>query len=234
MRAADRAWNYLYANHPEARFKIKRLAMGAVESGIVDVEISGPDGDRLLALGERVRSLFQAAPDVRDNDDDWGNKIVKVVVEIDQDRARQLGVTSEEVTQLLNTYFSGTAVSIYREGDNAIPIVLPRRSLHLAKPGRSHQRDLCEKWRADLPGADRQVEAGVRSCAHPPQEPGANDHGYCPQHLADRRAVAGIDPTRPAGAGPCRGLSCRHRRRDSKERGDQPETRRRDFPLLWP
>ena len=124
VRAADRAWNYLYANHPEARFKIKRLAMGSVESGIVDVEISGPDADRLLTLGERVRSLFQAAPGIRDNDDDWGNKIIKVVVEIDQDRARQLGVTSEEVTQLLNTYFSGAAVSIYREGDNLIPIVL--------------------------------------------------------------------------------------------------------------
>ena len=124
VRASDRAWKYLYANHPEAQFKIKRLAMGAVESGIVDVEISGPDEDRLLALGKRVRSLLQAAPDVRDNDDDWGNKIVKVVIEIDQDRARQLGVTSEEVTRLLNTYFSGTAISIYREGDNAIPIVL--------------------------------------------------------------------------------------------------------------
>ena len=124
VRAAERAWKYLYANHPEARFKIKRLAMGAVESGIVDVEISGPDADRLLTLGERVRSLFQAAPNIRDNDDDWGNKIVKVVIEIDQDRARQLGVTSEEVTRLLNTYFTGTAVSIYREGDNTIPIVL--------------------------------------------------------------------------------------------------------------
>src|SRR6195256_5242140 len=114
VRAADRAWKYFYANHPEARFKVKRLAMGAVESGIVDVEISGPDADRLLALGERVRSLFQSAPDVRDNDDDWGNKIVKVVIEIDQDRARQLGITSEEITQLLNTYFSGAAVSISR------------------------------------------------------------------------------------------------------------------------
>ncbi|MGC2087162.1 MAG: efflux RND transporter permease subunit [Bradyrhizobium sp.] len=124
VRAAERAWNYLYANHPEARFKIKRLAMGAVESGIVDVEISGPDADRLLTLGERVRSLFQSAPGVRDNDDDWVNKIVKVVIEIDQDRARQLGVTSEEVTRLLNTYFTGTAVSFYREGDNIIPIVL--------------------------------------------------------------------------------------------------------------
>jgi multidrug efflux pump subunit AcrB len=124
VKAADRAWNYLYANHPEARFKIKRLAMGSVESGIVEVEVSGPDGDRLLALSQKVRSLFQAAPGIRDNEDDWGNKLIKVVIDIDQDRARQLAITSEEITQLLNTYFSGAAVSIYREGDNLIPIVL--------------------------------------------------------------------------------------------------------------
>ena len=124
VKAADRAWNYLYANHPEAQFKIKRLAMGSVESGIVEVEIAGPDGDRLLAFSQKVRSLFQTAPGIRDNEDDWGNKLIKVVIDIDQDRARQLGITSEEITQLLNTYFSGAAVSIYREGDNLIPIVL--------------------------------------------------------------------------------------------------------------
>ncbi|WP_284312613.1 efflux RND transporter permease subunit, partial [Labrys miyagiensis] len=124
VRAADRAWRYLYGAHPEARFKIKRLAMGAVESGIVDIEISGPEANHLLALGERVRSLFQAAPDIRDNDDDWGNKSLKVIIDINQDRARQLGITSEDITQMLRTYFSGSAVSVYREKDNTIPIVL--------------------------------------------------------------------------------------------------------------
>jgi multidrug efflux pump subunit AcrB len=124
VRAADRAWRYLYEYHPEARFKIKRLAMGSVEAGLVDVEISGPDADRLLALGEQVRSALRNAPGIRDNDDDWGNKIIKVVVDIDQDRARQLGLTSEAITHLLKTYFTGTAVSNYREGDNSIPIVL--------------------------------------------------------------------------------------------------------------
>jgi multidrug efflux pump subunit AcrB len=124
IRAADRAWKYLYENHPEARFKTKRLAMGSVEAGIVDVEISGPDADRLLALGAQVRSLFQVAPGIRDNDDDWGNKVLKVVIDINQDRVRQLEITSEEITQTLKTYFSGSAVSIYREGDNTIPIAL--------------------------------------------------------------------------------------------------------------
>jgi multidrug efflux pump subunit AcrB len=124
VRAADRAWRYLYEYHPEAQFKIKRLAMGSVEAGLVDVEISGPDADRLLALGAQVRSLFRNAAGIRDNDDDWGNKVIKVVVDIDQDRARQLGLTSEAITQLLKTYFTGTAVSNYREADNSIPIVL--------------------------------------------------------------------------------------------------------------
>jgi multidrug efflux pump subunit AcrB len=68
--------------------------------------------------------LFQAAPGIRDNDDDWGNKLLKVVIDINQDRVRQLGITSEEITHMLKTYFSGSAVSTYREGDNTIPIVL--------------------------------------------------------------------------------------------------------------
>ncbi len=124
IHAADRAWNYLSEHHPEARFKIKRLAMGSVEAGIVDVEVSGPDADRLLALSEQVRSLFRNAPGIRDNDDDWGNKIIKVIVDVNQDRIRQLGLTSEEITQVMKTYFTGSPVSVYREGDNAIPIVL--------------------------------------------------------------------------------------------------------------
>ena len=124
IRAADRAWKYLYENHPEARFKIKRLAMGSVESGIVEVEISGPDANRLLALGEQVRFILQGTRGIRDNDDDWGNKVLKVEIDINQDRTRQLGITSEEITQMLKTYFSGSAVSVYRENDITIPIVL--------------------------------------------------------------------------------------------------------------
>lgn len=124
VQAADRAWKYLFENQPDARFKIKRLAMGSVEAGIVDVEVSGPDADRLLALSGEVQSLFRSAPSIRDNDDDWGNKVIKVLVDINQDRTRQLGLTSEEITQLLKTYFTGSPVSVYREDDNSIPIVL--------------------------------------------------------------------------------------------------------------
>ena len=235
VRAADRAWKYLYANHPEARFKIKRLAMGAVESGIVDVEISGPDADRLLALGERVRSLAcRPLPDIRDNDDDWGNKIVKVVVEIDQDRARQLGVTSEEVTQLLNTYFSGTAVSIYREGDNAIPIVLRAgaytsqsleglTSATFAKNGElislaqvARLKPGFDLARIRRKNQERTITVTARSTS-----------------LTAGQLLDSIQPGLQA-LDLAGDVSCRYRRRDPEERGDQPETGCGVSRRAWP
>ena len=62
IRAADRAWEYLYENHPEARFKIKRLGMGSVEAGIVDVEISGPMPIASLRSPSRCDPYSKARP----------------------------------------------------------------------------------------------------------------------------------------------------------------------------
>lgn len=119
-----RAETYLYENHPEARFKIKQLSMGASESGIVEIEITGPDLDHLLALGHQVEDAFSKAPGLVQNENDWGNKIIKAAIEINQDKARRLGVTSEDMAQLLSAYFDGYQVSEYREDDKSIPIVL--------------------------------------------------------------------------------------------------------------
>jgi len=121
---ASKAKKYLYENHPEARFKVKRLSMGAGESGIVKVEISGPELNRLLSLGRDVERLFRDAPGLVQNENDWGEKIAKFVIDVDQDKARRLGITSENMSQLLSAYFNGYQISVYREDDQSIPIML--------------------------------------------------------------------------------------------------------------
>ena len=146
-----------------------------------------------------------------------------------QDRARQLGVTSEEVTQLLNTYFSGTAVSIYREGDNLIPIVL--------RAGAYTSQSL-----EGLTSATFAKNGGLISLAQVARLKPGFDFARIRRKNQERTItvtarstsltagqLAGFDPARPAGAGPCRRLSSRYRRRDPEERGDQPETRAQDF-----
>ena len=120
MRARD----MFIAQFPEARFRVTRLPKGGSESGIVDVEIFGPDAEVLLAAAEEVSAAFAAMPNVVKNEADWGHKIVKIVVDIAQDRAREFGVTSEDISSVMEAYFSGTEYSTFREDDAQIPIVM--------------------------------------------------------------------------------------------------------------
>ena len=122
--AAARARRYLYENHPAARFKIKRLSMGGSESGIVEIKIKGPDADHLLALANQVEIAFDGLPDLEQNENDWGNKSLKIIIDIAQNQARELGITSKEISDVMDTYFSGTSYSTYREGTESIPIVV--------------------------------------------------------------------------------------------------------------
>jgi len=123
VEAAERARRYLYENHPAARAHVTRLSMGGGESGIVEVEISGPDADVMLSAAKKVEAAFAEVPDIEMNQNDWGNKIIKVVIDIAQDKAREAGVTSEDISNVMDTYFSGTAYSTFREGSESIPII---------------------------------------------------------------------------------------------------------------
>ena len=122
--AAERAQTYLYEHYPAARFKIKRLSMGGSESGIVEVKISGTNINRLLALSKQVEDKLAEAPDMIQNENDWGNKVLKVVVDISQEKARDLGVTSQQISEIMNAFYSGYHVSDLREGTYAIPMVV--------------------------------------------------------------------------------------------------------------
>lgn len=124
IAAANRAQSYLTTNHPAARYKVKRLAMGGSESGIVEIKITGPEADRLLELASEVETGFATAPFIVQNENDWGNKSLKIIVNIAQDKARELGVTSQDISEIMEAYFSGSKISDFREGDDTIPIVL--------------------------------------------------------------------------------------------------------------
>ncbi|WP_299849810.1 efflux RND transporter permease subunit [uncultured Roseovarius sp.] len=122
--AAERARRHLAVNHPAARARITRLSMGGAESGIVEVEITGPDADTLLSAAQEVEKAFDQVPALVLNENDWGNKVITIGIEILQEKARELGVTSEEVSDVMEAYFSGTTYTVYREGPDQIPVVV--------------------------------------------------------------------------------------------------------------
>ncbi len=124
VSAARRLRAHVLLNHPAARFRVARLSMGAGESGIVKVKITGEDGDRLLAASSKIEAAFNRLADLIYVKTDWGNKVVKMIVEVEQDKAREFGVTSRDISDAMETFLSGTIESTYREGSDSIPIVL--------------------------------------------------------------------------------------------------------------
>ncbi len=121
---SDRIRRFAANNLPEARVFAKPMSLGASESGLVEYRITGDSQNVLSDLAEQLKSTMRSIPGTINVSDDWDNRIVKILVKIDQARARRANVTSETVARALNTILSGTAVTDYREGDTIIPIYL--------------------------------------------------------------------------------------------------------------
>ncbi len=133
----SRARSAFLAQFPEARFRATRLPQGGSESGIVYVEIFGPDAEVLMTAAEKVSASFAGMPSVVKNETDWGHKIIKIVINIAQDKAREFGVTSEDISGVMAAYFSGTEYSTFREGDRPIDLCGSGAEAYAASVSRS-------------------------------------------------------------------------------------------------
>ena len=103
--------------------RVTRMFLGPSDSSILEVQVKGPDRDFVYAAAREVEAIVAAVPGARDVHQDWENRAARVVVDVDQTRARRAGVTSADVARSMSAYFSGRVVSEFREGDDTIPIV---------------------------------------------------------------------------------------------------------------
>ena len=120
----DRVNRYLDENLPAARADAKRMWFGSSEPGQIDIRFIGPNGDLLAATAAKVEHAFHAVPGTVGIKHDWENKVLKLIVDVDQARARRAEVTSTDIANALEATFAGLSVSDYREGDTILPIVL--------------------------------------------------------------------------------------------------------------
>ena len=120
----ERTRQYLADAHPEANGRLKKFFLGNSETGLLEVRVRGRELDQVAEVGQQVEEALRAVPGTIDLHNNWENRITKIMVEIDQVQARRAGVTSQEIAQSLNTYFSGGTVTAFRDGDQVIPIML--------------------------------------------------------------------------------------------------------------
>lgn len=78
----------------------------------------------MFALRDRIESHIAGLEGVTSVWDDWGEWSKKLVLDVDQYRAKNAGLSSEDIAVTLYGHFSGLQVSEYRQEEDIIPIVL--------------------------------------------------------------------------------------------------------------
>ncbi len=114
---------FLAETYPEAISRVSPLELGPPIGWPLQYRLTGPDIEVLRARALDLAGVVAGHPDARGEHFDWIEPARQLRIEIDQDRARRLGLTSSQVSAVLNTAVSGTTVSQLRDGIYLIPIV---------------------------------------------------------------------------------------------------------------
>jgi multidrug efflux pump subunit AcrB len=109
---------------PEVRARVKLLPNGPPVAYPVQFRVAGPDAAQVRLIADEAKAILRANPQMRGVNDNWNESIKVLRLEVDQDKARALGVTSQSIAQASRAIFTGTTIGQYREGDRLIDIVL--------------------------------------------------------------------------------------------------------------
>jgi multidrug efflux pump len=109
---------------PGVRGRVSRVPLGPPVDYPVQFRVIGTDPATLKHIAERVAGRMRANPHTLDVNLDWGDRVLALRVDVDQDRARALGVSSQSVSRAVAAVVSGVPIGQYRENDRLIDVVL--------------------------------------------------------------------------------------------------------------
>lgn len=114
----------LQENFPEIRSRARLLPNGPPVPYPVMFRVIGDNPEKLRAIADQVTAIVRADEAMRGVNDNWSEEVKSLHLNIDQQRARALAVTSSDVSTASQTILSGLPIGNYRENNDQIPIVL--------------------------------------------------------------------------------------------------------------
>ncbi|MDU9402452.1 efflux RND transporter permease subunit [Pseudomonas sp. zfem004] len=109
---------------PDLRSRVTRLENGPPVGYPVQFRITGEHIEKVRALAREVAAKVRENPHVVNVHLDWEEPSKAVYLDIDQDRARALGVSTAHLSSFLQSSLTGSTVSQYREDNELIEILL--------------------------------------------------------------------------------------------------------------
>ncbi len=112
----------LRRDFPTVRSRVSRLENGPPVGYPLQFRVSGEHIPQVRELARRVAAQVRDNPDTQNVHLDWEEPSKVVRLNVDQDRARTLGITTADLSTALQASLSGVAVSQYREDNELINV----------------------------------------------------------------------------------------------------------------
>ena len=123
-RVVERVRKVLESEFPGIRGRINRVPLGPPVNYPIQFRVMGPDAKVLKPLAELVAEKVRENPNALDVNLDWGDRVLALKVEVDQEKAKALGATSQGVARATAAVVSGVPLGQYRENDRIIDVLL--------------------------------------------------------------------------------------------------------------
>ena len=115
--------DFAFNRFPNADVKVRALSSSG-GSVPVEVRIIGDDPEVLSKIAVKVREKLDSIPETKNVKDNWGPKIKKFIVKVNQQRAQAAGITHLDIALSLQTVLDGIQTGEYREDNKSIPILM--------------------------------------------------------------------------------------------------------------
>lgn len=124
--------SYLRSRYPDMRAQPQRFSLGSTETGLATYRISGTEVAELRKIAGQVAEALRSVPGTVDVKDDWGPSISRVLVQVDQQKARLSGISRGDIAEALRFQNSGVQASVVYEGSSIVPVVFKNAAQHSA------------------------------------------------------------------------------------------------------
>lgn len=111
---------------PGAEIRIDREATGPPAGMPINIEISGDDIDELVSISRRLEEFIDTlgVKGIEELKSSMEVNKPEMILNIDREKANQLGINTAQIGMILRTAIYGTEISSFREGEEEYPVQL--------------------------------------------------------------------------------------------------------------
>jgi multidrug efflux pump len=118
------------------RGRVNRLENGPPVGYPVQFRVVGNDIPAVRRIALEVAEIMRANKNTQNVHLDWNEQVKNIRLEIDQNKARLIGVSSQGLSLVMNSILTGYSITQYREKDELIEVLARAEAPERADPGR--------------------------------------------------------------------------------------------------